>query len=159
MNSPDLTSEQPMIFTRYLMHNMSNKNTLKVSDGTIVRWDNCNGRGDQLQMLKFRTCNPTQKSQRCFLHMDPMAALILMHFLIVQCHLLPILFKTLKLNALLEEMKYMLLLPKVFSSKEILKQGLKIKRSSFSGWIKHNWIENVSGYKPHLALQNERLIQ
>ena len=132
MNSPDLTSEQPMIFTRYLMHNMSNKNTLKVSistllrihqvstqvmdkgqkhflsDGTIVRWDNCNGRGDQLQMLKFRTCNPTQKSQRCFLHMDPMAALILMHFLIVQCHLLPILFKTLKLNALLEEMKYML---------------------------------------------------
>ena len=130
--SPDLTSEQPMIFTRYLMHNMSNKNTLKVSistllrihqvstqvmdkgqkhflsDGTIVRWDNCNGRGDQLQMLKFRTCNPTQKSQRCFLHLDPMAALILMHFLIVQCHLLPILFKTLKLNALLEEMKYML---------------------------------------------------
>ena len=106
--SPDLTSEQPMIFTRYLMHNMSNKNTLKVSDGTIVRWDKCNGRGDQLQMLKFRTCNPTQKSQRCFLHMDPMAALILMHFLIVQCHLLPILFKTLKLNALLEEMKYML---------------------------------------------------
>ena len=71
--SPDLTSEQPMIFTRYLMHNMSNKNTLKVSDGTIVRWDKCNGRGDQLQMLKFRTCNPTQKSQRCFLHMDPMA--------------------------------------------------------------------------------------
>ena len=34
--------------------------------------------------------------------------IILMHFLIVQCHLLPILFKTLKLNALLEEMKYML---------------------------------------------------
>ena len=59
----------------------------------IVRWDNCNGRGDQLQMHKFRTCNPTQKSQRCFLHMDPMAALILMHFLIVQCHLLPILLK------------------------------------------------------------------